>query len=81
MGFFVAAGDVLPGKMEQSLSGLQIKVDPRGPFPLADDGNVQVTQPVGAGMILTPLDCDVIVAGAGRYIKISKFDSCIYDCE
>ncbi|XP_065840225.1 uncharacterized protein [Oscarella lobularis] len=60
-----AAGDVLPGKMEQSLSGLQIKVDPRGPFPLADDGNVQVTQPVGAGMILTPLDCDVIVAGAG----------------
>ncbi|XP_065829940.1 uncharacterized protein [Oscarella lobularis] len=31
---------------------------------MADD-EVQVTQPTGAGMIVKPLDCDVVVAGGG----------------
>eukprot|EP00118_Oscarella_pearsei_P028534 m.2400 g.2400 ORF g.2400 m.2400 type:complete len:822 (+) comp8637_c0_seq1:37-2502(+) len=63
---FNASGDVLPGRLEQALSGLQLKVDPKGPFPCTPaDDSVQVTAPTGAGMILVPLDCDVIVAGGG----------------
>ena len=68
------SGNSLPGALEQSLSGLRFEVNPKGPFPMADD-EVQVTQPTGAGMIVKPLDCDVVVAGGGRCSRQIKSSS------